>query len=349
MSQLSLEFDPSQNPEPTPQAAKVKAKGASRAKAKAPPVVETLTPEAMARRLDAHPDFRVLRRLVPVDDYGATDVASTQIRRVLILDTETTGLSHAADKIIELAMLLVSVDAERGLPVGAVESFEGFEDPGMPIPDVAKQVTGISDDMVAGQRLDDAVVEALLAKADLVVAHNAGFDRPFMEARFPAFAAKPWACSFADIDWKAAGAESAKLSALAQDRGWFYDAHRALVDCHALLQVLSTPVMDDAPTGLANLMEAADQPSYRLKATGSPFESKDKLKARGYRWDGDARVWYCNLPGDAALEAELQWLKAEVYTSGRRAQVECEALDGMSRYSGRGGQVEMRSLTDVQP
>ncbi|OOG79583.1 DNA polymerase III subunit epsilon [Hydrogenophaga sp. A37] len=305
-----------------------------------------LTPEEIARCLDAHPDYRVLRRLVPVLDHGASpsghDVNSTA-KRVLILDTETTGLSHAGNKIIELAMLLVQVDTATGRPFGAVETFEGFEDPGMPIPDVAKQVTGITDEMVRGQHLDNASVEALLARADLVIAHNAGFDRPFVEGRFPGFAHKPWACSFADIDWKAQGAESAKLSALAQDRGWFYDAHRALVDCHALLQVLSSSEADGATTGLGRLIAASMAPSYKLRATGAPFESKDKLKGRGYRWDGDARVWFCGVGSEDALNAELAWLKAEVYGE-RRAQVDVELLDALTRYSPRSGAIQSRGL-----
>jgi DNA polymerase-3 subunit epsilon len=329
MSQLAFEFEPSQE-------RKVASVVAERAQA--------LTPEDMARQLDRHPDYRVLRRLVPILDHGSAPAdAPSGVQRVLVLDTETTGLSHASDKIIELAMLLVQVDAATGRPFGPVETFEGFEDPGMPIPEVAKQVTGISDDMVRGQRLDDAQVQALIDRADLVVAHNAGFDRPFVEARFPGFAHKPWACSFADIDWKALGAESARLSALAQDQGWFYDAHRALVDCQALLQVLGQRVGDDGLNGLQRLMAAAVRPSFKLRATGSPFDSKDKLKARGYRWDGDAKVWFCNLGSEAALEAELAWLQAEVY-GGRRAQVEVEALDALTRYALRPGQRQLRSL-----
>lgn len=334
MSQLSFTFEPLQEskaaPPPTPSA-------------------PSLTPEDMARLLERHPDYRVQRRLQPVLDYGPPPVpASPDERslwrpRVLILDTETTGLSHDNDRIIELAMLLVAVDAGTGRPCGQVETFEGFDDPGMPIPAVAKQVTGITDDMVRGQRLDEARVQALLDGADLVMTHNAGFDRPFVEARLPGFAHKPWACSFADIDWKAQGAESAKLGALAQDRGWFYDAHRALMDCHALLQVLASPQADGSGTGLARLIAAARQPSYRLRATGAPFESKDLLKARGYRWDGAARVWFCTLGSDAALEAEQVWLRAEVY--GRRlASVEVEALDALTRYSMRPGRVASCSL-----
>ncbi len=329
MSQFSFDFDP-----PPPPAA---------------PAMPTATavepsPEQMARLLSQHPDYRVLRRLVPVLDHGpAPDHAPAGVRRVLILDTETTGLSHASDRIIELAMLLVQVDVATGQPFGTVTTFEGFEDPGMPIPEVAKQVTGISDDMVRGQRLDDAQVQALIDQADLVVAHNAGFDRPFVEARFPGFAHKAWACSFADIDWKALGAESAKLSALAQDQGWFYDAHRALVDCQALLQVLGQRVGDDGLNGLQRLMAAAERPSYKLRATGSPFDSKDQLKARGYRWDGEAKVWFCSLASEAALNDELAWLQAEVY-GGRRAMVDVEALDALTRYAPRPGLREQRGL-----
>ncbi|MFP8836223.1 3'-5' exonuclease [Hydrogenophaga sp. XSHU_21] len=334
MSQLGFDFDPAPERQPQPVVMA------------APP---PLTPEDLARQLEQHPDYRVLRRLVPRLDYGSpptSDVAGAApaaTTRVLVLDTETTGLSHAVDRIIELAMLRVMVDNATGLPFGPVDTFEGFEDPGMPIPEVARQVTGITDDMVRGQRLDDAQVLALLESVDLVIAHNAGFDRPFVEARFPGFAHKPWACSFADIDWKAQGAGSAKLGALAQDRGWFYDAHRALVDCHALLQVLAGPQADAGTTGLARLIDAADRPSHKLRATGSPFESKDALKARGYRWDGEARVWFCTLASDDALEAELAWLKAEVYGS-RRAQVEVEGLDALTRYSLRPGSVQSRVL-----
>lgn len=329
MTQFSLEFDSPMPSEPP-----------IAMKAEAAPEAPSL--EQMAQRLAQHADYRVLRRLVPCLDHGpnprGAEASSNagSVQHVLILDTETTGLSHQADKIIELAMLLVAVDTATGLPFGPVEVFEGFEDPGMPIPPVAQEITGISDGMVKGQRLDDDAVAAMVAKADLIVAHNASFDRPFVEARFPGFAAKPWACSFADIDWKAAGAGSSKLSALANDQGWFYDAHRAQVDCHALLQVLSQPVGGSDTTGLSQLIHVAAQPSYQVRATGSPFETKDTLKARGYRWDADAKVWSCRVASEPLLEAELAWLKEAVY-GNRRTQAQVEAFDGLTRYSLRGG------------
>ena len=306
----------------------------------AAPAAAPTDPEAMAQVLAQHPDFRVLRRLQPVADYGALQGQATQ--RVIVLDTETTGLDSRTESIIELAMLSVLVDMATGLPVGPVTIYESFEDPGKSIPAQITEITGIDDSMVKGQRIDDAAVKALVEAADLIVAHNAGFDRPFVESRLSVFATKPWNCSFAGIDWKKEGSGSAKLEFLASERGWFYDAHRAQVDCHALLQVLSSK-LGDGQTGLARLLVGAGQTRYKLRATGAPFESKDKLKARGYRWDGEGRVWWCSLASDDLLDAECDWLRAEVY--GRRsARVQLEAMDSLVQYSARPGQQTDREL-----
>lgn len=355
MNQFSFDFNAPQEPEPEPSKP---APPTPVVHAKAPvecavaPTqadLDRIAFEAMAQRLEQNPDFRVLRRLEPVTDFGprplSTDDAGALAPShcVIVLDTETTGLSHQTDKIIELAMLMVNVDSVTGLPFGRVELYEGFEDPGMPIPPMAKEVTGITDDMVRGMRLDDEAVAQMLNQADLIVAHNAGFDRPFVEARFPGFASKAWGCSFKDVDWKAVGATSLKLGALAADHGWFFDAHRAQVDCHALLQILARPLCSSGLTGLGLLITAGSQPSYKLSATGSPFESKDALKGRGYRWDGEAKVWSCTLSDDAALEEELAWLAEAVY-GGRQATVDIERLDGHNRYSLRRGMLEKRRL-----
>lgn len=295
---------------------------------------------AWASALDTHPDYRVLRRLVPPLMFPA---ASGQTLRVLVLDTETTGLNASRDKVIELALLAFDLDLATGQPAGLLEVYDGLEDPGTPLSAEVQQLTGISCDMLRGQRLDEARVAQLLAGAQLVIAHNAAFDRPFVEARLPAFAELDWACSFADIDWKRQGRDSAKLSALAMALGWFYDAHRAEMDCHALLAVLRPPLPLGERNGLLHLVEAAGRPSYRLQATGAPFEAKDLLKARNYRWDGNLRVWFTPLKDEPALLAEAQWLKAQVY-EGRPARVQVEQQGARQRYSGRPGRLHFRPL-----
>lgn len=297
--------------------------------------------QAMAAALACHPDYRVLRRLVPVRHFERTPQGP--LVRVLVLDTETTGLDQTRDKIIELALLQVDVDSTTGLPVGEVQVYDGLEDPGMPISKEIEAITGISSEMVRGQQLDEARVAALLAGADLVIAHNAGFDRPFCEARIPQFAHLPWGCSFADIDWKKEGHGSAKLEYLAMEMGWFYDAHRAEADCHALLAVLGETLPVSSQSGLAKIIRASSVASYRLQANGAPFESKDLLKARAYRWNAEQKVWHTRLADEAGLAAELAWLKSAVY-GNRQARVQVEKLDAGVKYSSRVGELSIRSI-----
>ena len=297
--------------------------------------------EAMANVLSAHADYRVIRRLKPRLKFPA---ATGPVKRVAVLDTETTGLSAASDRIIELAIVVVDIDTTSGMPVGEVAVFDGFEDPGRPIPAEVQTLTGITDDMVRGHHLDLAEVNRIMTGVEWVVAHNAGFDRPFVEQRLPFFCDLPWACSFADISWKQLGQGSAKLETLAAAFGFFYDAHRADMDCHALLALLSQPIGDPAQTGWHYLLEALQRPQYLLQATGAPFDAKDYLKARGYRWDGGARVWHTRLGSEEMLREECAWLAERVYANPR-AQVTIVELDALARYAGREGQVTMRAVS----
>lgn len=297
--------------------------------------------ESMAAVLALHPDYRILRRLKPCVQWPGEGAQA--VTRIVVLDTETTGLDHSKDKIIELALLRVDVDTATGLPVGAVQVYDGLEDPGMVIPKEVIEITGLTDADVQGQRLDEGRIAQLLEGVDIVIAHNAGFDRPFAEDRIPQFSRLAWACSFADIDWKAQGRSSAKLESLAQALGLFYDAHRAEMDCHALLAVLVDKLPQASHTGLAHLMAAAKKPSFRLQATHAPFDAKDQLKARGYRWNGEQKVWHTRLGDEAALQSECEWLKATVYHQ-RSAVVQVEKLSSAVKYSSRPGEILHRQL-----
>lgn len=297
--------------------------------------------EHMAQMLERHPDYRVLRRLVPHLHFDRRPQGP--VIRVLVLDTETTGLDHTKDKIIELALLQVDVDTLTGLPVGDVLVYDELEDPGMPVSQEIQALTGISSEMVQGKRLDEARITAMLAGADLIIAHNAGFDRPFCEARMPAFAQCRWGCSFADIDWKKEGQSSAKLSYLALEKGWFYDAHRAEIDCHALLAVLAEPLPSFGLSGLAKIITMSHQPSYRLQANNAPFDAKDLLKSRAYRWNAEQKVWHTRLNEEAQLTEELKWLQSTVY-GGRLARVQVEKMDAFVKYSMRTGELSTQQI-----
>jgi DNA polymerase III subunit epsilon len=170
--------------------------------------------------------------------------------------------------------------------------------------------------MVAGQVLDLEAVERFIAPAELVIAHNARFDRPFCERLSKHFQLKAWACSHSEIAWSGFGFEGSKLGYLLTQCGWFHQGHRAVEDCHALLEVLASPLPSEAGLPFGHLLASARKALVRIWAESSPFDMKDMLKARGYRWndgtDGRPKAWWVEVD-EEAFEAEFAFLRREVY------------------------------------
>lgn len=269
--------------------------------------------EAMARALEASGAYRVIRRLRPRP--ANMPPPGTPVRLGLVVDVETTGLDARRHEIIELAMTPFSYGLD-GTVFTVGETFSRLRQPSEPIPLEITAITGITNEMVAGAVIDPAEVAHFAAPASLVIAHNAGFDRRFLERLSDVFTTKPWACSLSQIDWAAEGYEGTKLTYLAQAAGFFYDRHRAMHDCLATIELLAAPLPRSRVTGLGRLLEAARQPTWRIWAENSPFDLKDVLKARGYRWNGDPgpqpRAWYIDVP-ELQREAELHFLRTEIY------------------------------------
>jgi len=145
-----------------------------------------------AELLVASGSFRVLRRLNGRSEYTAG--TSLSMATALALDVETTGLTCGTDRIIQFCAIPFDFCKTSGRIFRVHDALTYYEDPGMPVPPEITELTGISDGMVAGQRIDDVTVSRIAAGAALVVAHNAGFDRPFVEERIPAFASISWSC-----------------------------------------------------------------------------------------------------------------------------------------------------------
>lgn len=295
--------------------------------------------EALAQQLEATGDYKVARRFEPAPHYaplGGVDPA--QLRTVMVVDTETTGLNKETDKIIDLGYVLAEFHPRTGLVHRVLERYSGFEDPGLPIPAAITQLTGIRDVDVAGQYLDEACVESAIARTDLVIAHNAPFDRGFLERRFPSFGNKWWACSQREAPWREMMTGSTKLEWLAfQLGGVFYDAHRALIDSEVLLFLLTRAGLNGR-TILSHILESSGRKTYCVWAESAPFEKKDALKKeKGYRWsdgtnpEAPIKAWYKADVTD--LESELAMLGVEVY--GRDARVTVDVVTGRQRYTDR--------------
>jgi DNA polymerase-3 subunit epsilon len=290
--------------------------------------------EAMAATLKASGRYRVLRRVEPCP--SVEPPPATRTRLGLLLDLEATGLDPEQDEIIEWVMLPFTYGLD-GTLYGVGEAFSRLRQPSRPIPPAVTELTGINNAMVAGQRIEPEEVAAFAAPAALVIAHNARFDRRFAERFWAGFAGKPRVCSMDGVDWAAEGFEGTRLGYLAMRCGLFFDGHRAVHDCQATLAILARPLPWSGTLALAALLDSARQASWRIWVADAPFERKDRLKARGYRWNGEAtarnpRAWYRDV-AEAEREAELAFLHEAVY--GRAVDLPMQRITAQDRYSER--------------
>jgi len=278
----------------------------------------TDTMEDMASALEASDNYKVLRRVQPGRCVQPHDGSPT--RRAIILDCETTGLDpkgsgdYDRDEIIELGLLPIDfTDDYRIVRVGP--GYQSFRQPRKSISAKIEALTGITNAMVEGHDIDSAQVSQFVKDADWIIAHNARFDRRFAEILHPdIFMSKPWACSWTQLDWPESG--SGRLGYLVNAAGLFSAHHRALDDCHALLELLARPPDLAGVPALGHLIETAQKPVVRLWAQGAPFEKKDLLKARNYRWntgeDGAPRAWYTDI-AESNEDAEMTFLRAAIF------------------------------------
>lgn len=266
--------------------------------------------EALAQRLEALGGYRVLRALNPSAGVETLRELTPGNRIGVVVDSETTGLDASTDRMVEVAAQRFAFD-----PGGRVTSIERvrswLEDPKRPMPERLSKLTGLSDADLAGKEFDDASIVNILKSADVIIAHNAAFDRPFFDRRFPELRGSRWGCSLSQLDWLALGYDGRSLGHLLFQSGHYFDGHRAANDVCALTALIARP-LPDGRTILSHLLDACATDTFRFEAVGAPFEAKDLLKQRGYRWDGTGRFWWREVTATEQAQ-ELEWLERNVY------------------------------------
>jgi DNA polymerase III epsilon subunit-like protein len=95
--------------------------------------------------------------------------------RHVFVDLETTGLDPRVDEVIELGALFVH-------PGGRTREVSRLFRPKGPLAEVIRELTGITDEQLAGQPVFSEFIPELkeLLKGWTVVAHNAAFEQSFL-------------------------------------------------------------------------------------------------------------------------------------------------------------------------
>jgi len=219
---------------------------------------------------------------------------------VLLYDCETNGTDPARDEVIEAAGILWDV--------GEASTVAGFSVTYRADTNAAEHINGIRPSLLQRRGTPPADawrrVQAWMERADVVIAHNAAFDRSFCPQ--PLQSLRPWVCTQDDVDWPYAGASRGLVDLLLAHGLGVSHAHRALVDVMNLARLFER--CSDMGHLPADLLAKAMREKRRYRAITGRFDPSlnARLKEHGFRWDGDAREWWRRLavedvPGLKAL------------------------------------------------
>jgi len=293
---------------------------------------QTDTTQAAIELLTREADYKVLKR---VPEILPTVANGESTFKAAIIDLETTGLNSDSDEIIEIGTLILSFTNNSGF-TGVVFEDNQLQQPNQPISAEITALTGITNEDVEGKSVDWNVIANALESVNLIICHNASFDRAFMEKQTPSHFSdviknKAFGCTARDVNWRMLGYEGAKLEYLNLKMGFFYDGHRALVDCWATLNILI-----QEPPAFEQLKAAVRKKQTLICAVSADFDKKDLLKARGYRWSDGSRglpkCWHITVD-EEDLDAEIEYLHQDIY--GRTVSLPQQKITAFSRYSGR--------------
>lgn len=191
------------------------------------------------------------------------------IKTAGIIDTETTGLNHNKEEVVELSFILFSFDLISGQLLDVLDHYTGLREPSIPIGRSASHVHGLFQRDVKGRELDYHKISSLIDRAELIISHNAQFDYYFAIKLFSKFQTKPWYCSMNGVDWKKEGFNSKGLQNLLTNHGIRVERrHRAADDAWATLELISK----HSKFGYTYLSKILRKPKYL------PLESAETIK-----------------------------------------------------------------------
>jgi DNA polymerase-3 subunit epsilon len=215
---------------------------------------------------------------------------------ICAVDLETTGLDSKKDEVTEIGAILW--DTELNAPIKFFNRLLKINNG--PVPEFIVKLTGITDNLLEkyGEYSDYVFhdFQTFANNADFMLAHNAPFDRKFLEESCQDAADWKWIDSCTDVDYPEE-ISTRKLTHLAAEHKIVNPfAHRAVTDVLTMLAVVSQ--YDWSQT-----IKNSQTPNVTLKAMVT-YGQNEKAKGNGYRWNAETKSWIKNVK-EHKVEAEI--------------------------------------------
>ena len=261
-------------------------------------------------------------------------------RGICIFDLETTGVDTQQDRIVQVG-IVHNVDGSKSMT-----PYETLVNPGMPIPEGAAKVHGITDDMVEDARpfpdVADEVLNYLAGKdaegdkLPIACGYNAvGYDAPLLNAELARHGREErlnlWAIldPMIFVNWHHRGFRSRKLEAVAAHYGYeLLNAHSAIADVKATVAIVR---------GMVNkgLIPPKIEDALRLQATfkrylDAEFASFSFCLYRD-RKEGFLRMGFgknCGTPLHKVSRSDLDYLSSTMKRLPPRVREIFDQVDG---------------------
>ena len=294
---------------------------------------------------------RVVDRYTQLKEYARTHDFGALDEDVVVIDTETTGVSFKHDELTQIA-------AARMVRGEIKEWFVTFVNPGKPIPEDIVHLTNIHDSDVSGAPDPEEAVARLVefVGSSYLVAHNAAFDRHFCTKPASGAALKNnvWVDSLDLARIAVPRLKSHRLTDLVRTFDTPVSTHRADADVEAtcavyriLLAAVAT-MPNDLVSAIAQFDDGEQWPTVMVfkhfaESDGSSFNLRSLRYQTVGRNDHRPRVDANNLIGDPARGVRFA-TEDEVREAFSPAGIVGRMYD---RFEARDEQVEMAEAVNA--
>ena len=209
------------------------------------------------------------------------------MENICIVDVETTGLDASKGKVLEIAAILFNIPT-RSILTQCSTLLYAEENPAYDINKIKVESLKLMHDKTNWGQL--SLIMNMANYADAIVAHNASFDKNWIDKHFSDFAKnKKWICTKNDVSWPIRKGAPLSLINICSELGVpIINAHRALSDCQLLVSALGC--IDDLDFFLDQ--SGIGKVTYYANVG---YEKRQIVKDAGFQWNNELKLWCAKL------------------------------------------------------